>query len=122
MSTKIDELLAVLDMPKDELDAWLKTTFMVGIARNELPHYMSISSTSVNLTDLAFRLRDELVLATPHSERYAFGNALEIVYEHERENGTEGTNKAGWGRDFAQPIHWVIASLIAKEFQALKGD
>jgi len=46
--------------------------------------------------------------------RHAWGNALEEIYQYAKENGEEGTEKAGWGRDWAKPIHWIIAALIAK--------
>lgn len=93
------ELLKVLDISEDE-------------------QYNSVMELQgwpdESLADLAFRLRDEFVLSTPYSNRYAYNNAFEIVYEHEKEMCKMGTDKAGWRLDWSQPIHWIIASLIAK--------
>ncbi len=67
------------------------------------------------LADLAFRLRYELVRHTPYSKRYSYNIAFEMVYDYAKESGGEEFEKANWGLDWSQPIHLIIASLIAKE-------
>ncbi len=103
VSKSVNELLKVLDMPKDspEQYGWLLSTIR--------------EHKACCPADLAFRLRDELVRLTPYSDRYAWNNVLEKVYQHVKKNREEGTDKAGWGLDWSQPIHWIIAALIAKE-------
>lgn len=133
MADKIKELLAVLDLPKEGLDSWLKTTFQVGIAKNKLPHYMSICSTSVNLADLAFRLRDEAVETSSE-----YGKDFETVaialqnyvlhpppspqlgktfqdYLYAVRASSMWVDNSKWWLRRAKPIHWIIAALIAKE-------
>jgi hypothetical protein len=110
------ELLAVLDLPEEEhlmavaKLAWRsrkKSSILADFHREYKGGYMDTS-----LADLAFRLRDEAVSDLP--ERNAaekWESALKAVCKH-----------IGiylpideWFVDHAQPIHWIIAALIAKE-------
>lgn len=114
------ELLAVLDMTEDEQIDFL---FDRGHIDNDDYEHMAGNEPSKwradirhrVLADLAFRLRDEVVGHTPYSNRYFYNEAFDMVYKRAEENREEGTDKANWALDFARPIHWVVASLIAKE-------
>ena len=102
-----DKLLAVLDLSEDEQWEWLwKNRQLTHISWN------MTATRNMILADLAFRLRDEVF---QKGQRYAYNNALEEVYEYEKELDKKGTDKAGWGIYWSQPIHWIIAALIAKE-------
>lgn len=116
MAKTTGELLKVLDLPEDKQIDWLIQHNFINYSTHEglYEDATPIKIPFQSLADLAFRLRDERVRATPYSNRYAYDNALELVYRHERESRKEGTDKAGWGRDWSQPIHWIIAALIAK--------
>lgn len=105
MTDKIQELLAVLDMPEKEQWSWA----LVNKHRNTYRE---------SLADLAFRLRDEAVdkkLKCFMSDCWYM--ALQDVYEYEFERGrTEPKiHEADWLVAVGQPIHWIIAALIAKE-------
>lgn len=108
--TKIDELLTVLDMPEEEQWDWLLNR-ADEFWPNEDAFY---GERERYIADLAFRLRDEVM-------GEAFGDFGEEVF-------LEGLDKvqlyikdkkpatAVFGL-FAQPIHWIIAALIAEENQ-----
>lgn len=95
MTDKIKELLAVLDMPVNKQRK--------RIAELTKIHYEG------TLADLAFRLRDEV---TSSSDLWPeiWNEALRLVAAKYRK-----TQKDEWFVDKAQPIHWIIAALIAKE-------
>lgn len=90
MSKKIEELRAVLDMPENEQIDYL---FLYGRNLDE------------SLADLAFRLRDEVVV---NQGDVAWHKAVVIVCEYMG----QGT---AWFKNYGQPIYWIIAALIAKE-------
>lgn len=112
--TKTEELLAVLDLPENDQISWL----------------MHIEKLSLNksLSDLAFRLRDE-VKEKWHNE---YCKAKEVVWLYKNEDAqrfkrlaetyylNEEVDRIIQRREVfftnhAQPIHWIIAALIAKE-------
>jgi len=97
--SKIDELLAVLDMPEDEQIIWC--------AKNA--GYDLLDST---LADLAFRLRDEVKKQGLNLQYY---NAAQWVMYKATGSHNHGDYKDKWFSYNAQPIHWIIAALIAKE-------
>ena len=88
----IDELLAVLDMPEEEQEEWCRDKTM--------PYRWRES-----LADLAFRLRDEAVV---NQGEVAWHRAVVKVCDYMGK-------RIVWFKGYAQPIHWVIAALIAKE-------
>ena len=97
-----EELLAVLDMSKEEQRLWC-------VANTE-------PGSWAHLADLAFRLRDEVIKnnKTPAGQLY---KATECVYVYLAENNilTPRIHSNPWWKYHAKPIHWIIAALIAKE-------
>ncbi len=108
----MNDLLKVLDMSEEEQVSWLCN--YIYHHEKGADYWHNFLNRHISLADLAFRLRDDLVKQAPYSMRYAWENALEEVYQYEKELNKEGTDKAGWGLDWSQPIHWIIAALIAK--------
>ena len=109
---EIQELLAVLDMTEDDQFDWLADRRLL-----QFKEYQSDREAA--LAALAFKMRDELVLHTPYSKRYSYNLAFNMVsfnmvYERAKENEEEGAQKAGWGLYWSQPIHWIIAALMAE--------
>ncbi len=108
MTDKIKELLNVLDLPEEEQITWFyrrhdpKLHTIVWIAPKA-------RFKDGMLADLAFRLRDEIVNANSK----AFHDAIYKVMRKVKGNGNWAT--AYWGECSAKPIHWILASLIAKE-------
>lgn len=94
--SKIDKLLAVLDMPEDEQDDWCR--------QNTMPYLWRDS-----LADLAFQLRDEAVVEYPQE----WQEGKRIVYESFTGHKTKLYDM--WFANVAQSIHWIVASLITKE-------
>ena len=97
---KIAELLAVLDMTKFEQKDWVR--------HNSMPYLWRGS-----LADLAFRLRDEVAngkLKIANGDTSAWYVGLQMV------EGYLGESSA-WLMHRSKPIHWIIAALIAKEFE-----
>lgn len=94
--SKVDELLAVLDMPTvgNQIGWCLKNAGMKG---------------TESLADLAFRLRDEVRYLGNKKDKYFF-EARAIVCRK-----SSATVAGIWFSRDAQPIHWIIAALIAKE-------
>lgn len=98
--SKIDELLAVLDMTKAEQYGW---------AVDKYPEYLA-KYPQKSLADLAFRLRDEACKIS--CEKYH--ESLESVYNY---HGIQKQCQSfyGWLMYRIEPIDWIIAALIAKE-------
>lgn len=93
--SKIDKLLAVLDMTKEEQWEWLEKKFGAG-GFHSFP-------------TLAFRLRDEALFFVDGAER---------LHKHLFPNHTKKSreeNAIGWLANFGKPIHFIITALIAKE-------
>ncbi len=105
----MNDLLKVLDMSEDEQQIWLiKKEVMVGAVLQckdggELP------CPSESFADLAFRLRDEV-----RREKGNYDHAVYIVFNYEKQK-KKYENVFYWMAYIAQPIHWIIAALIAKE-------
>ena len=99
MSDKINELLSVLDMTEDEQFEWCAKCDLLGGT------VLHTDRDSMYLADLAFRLRDEAIV---HSHRWDYG----------RRSVSDYLDKplVMWD-EWSQPIHWIIASLIAKELK-----
>ncbi len=122
-----EELLKVFDMSEEEQVEFfyikgyrqLVDTFPAGglrIKYNKKKEIISVKHSQSKLrfderalADLAFRLRDEAVksnLADFHEAIY------DIMMKVE---GHANWSTAFWGECTAKPIHWIIASLIAKD-------
>ncbi len=113
---KIQELLAVLELPEDEQWEWALTNEHRNTYRE-------------SLGDLAFRLRDETVYLKRLEKRDSgdyniehrlYRNAMVKVYDYL--NNTSIFNRITppqkyfiWWIETAKPIHWIIAALISKE-------
>ena len=91
----MNDLLKVLDMSEVEQWEWLEKKYGPGA-------FHSFAS-------LAFRLRDEV-----RREKGNYDHAVYIVYNYEKQK-RKYENVFYWMAYIAKPIHWVIASLIAKE-------
>ncbi len=94
----MSELLKVLDMSEDEQLLWC--------AKNA-----GFDMLDATLADFAFRLRDEW------SRFGAFYSAMLDVQEYlkiEKYTSRRAMSYKFWAIQ-AQPIHWILASLIAKE-------
>jgi hypothetical protein len=103
--TDKDKLLAVLDMSEDEQKNWC--------FRNTHTENGIIKVQWYFLSDLAFRLRDEVDDTRMHNAMYKIQQ-----YMSKKDSSIaqpEDYATAFWGLYHAKPIHWVIASLIAKE-------
>lgn len=87
-----DELLAVLDMSEDEQWEWC--------VKN-----VKEKTIGESLADLAFRLRDEVVAECGD---IVWHKAVVKICDYMR----MGT---AWFKNYAKPIHWIIAALIAKQ-------
>lgn len=96
--TKTEELLAVLDLPKDEQQEWWQT------------HYGEKWGCANCLELAAFRLRDEQAKDIPETPFYV---AMLDVQNYIQKDSMRAMDYRFWA--FAQPIRWVIAALIAKE-------
>lgn len=92
---KIKDLLAVLDMPREEQQKWWED------------NYGEKFGCGNCLPDLAFRLRDEARKQDAGEFRYA----CEKVYDYVLP--VIGIVEGWWCYE-SQPIHWIISSLIAK--------
>jgi len=108
---KIKELLQVLDLPKEEQLNYLWA--------NEILLFEKGTRRLISLADLAFRLRGEVNKITN------WWDACQLVYEYVAKvkfGKNEGwKSETGiWFQDFAKPIHWIIATLIAQELS--KGE
>ena len=110
-----EELLKVLDMSEDEQWGWLiynraKYGYVL------FQDCLSGNSKRMAIADLAFRLRDEAIMLKE------FPFLMARVYNHAHGyKPNKGEIHAPimmmwiWFAGYAKPIHWVIASLIAKE-------
>ncbi len=99
---KVKELLGVLDLDADHR-FW-------AIQKHLSPEDAQLYDTQeISLADLAFRLRDEVVNSS-NLWPEIWNEALRLVARKYKK-----TQKDEWFVDSAQPIHWIIAALIAKE-------
>ena len=91
------ELLAVLDMSEEKQYYWCAEYFKDIFAGS--------------LACLAFRLRDEADDTRMHNAMYLVQQSMSKTSSTPQ---PEDYATAFWGLYHAKPIHWVIASLIAK--------
>lgn len=132
--SKTKELLKVLDLPKKELDenrAILQPQYEALYKyqkENEyfgLPHpdcTLGGDRTQMFLADLAFRLRDEILVNAHPQNPQPYRNykvGLQAVWDKEFGGEHKQCFKPmelyQWFCWRAKPIHWIIAALIAKE-------
>ena len=101
---KIQELLSVLDMSEDEQWHFLvhKDNGYISTKTQE-----ELSSKKISLADLAFRTRDE----AGKNDAVYWEQAIYRVYKKSAHRDYD--NIFCWFTEFAQPIHWIIAALIA---------
>ena len=96
---KIDELLAVLDMPEEKQQMWLI--------------YKQRIEPTESLADLAFKLRDEVIKKYKGQFNPIDSWVRGII---------KVCSKFDWflydWNILAQPIHWIIAALVAKEIES----
>ncbi len=111
MTPKIKELLVVLDMPVEEQWAWI--TEGKKVIEFFPDDEIFIGDPQKYLADLAFRLRDEVKAFVGHK----FWDEGKCLVANYVANDVEGGGLAynQWFIDNSQPIHWIIAALIAKE-------
>lgn len=103
--SKIDELLKVLDMAEGDQLIWC--------AKNA-----GFNLLDATLADLAFRLRDEAIAKDDKSEIdcwWCEASYQVYLYVIGEENEQDEAGLDTWFSMRAQPIHWIISSLIAKE-------
>lgn len=113
MSKKIDELLAVLDMPKVEQFEWLLEHKIVddSLVRSQVTNEVVPHWIDIEFAFRAFRLRDEV-----SAQGWDFQKLLNRVRIGSKA-GYDDDNGVFWICHIAQPIHWIIAALIAKEIE-----
>lgn len=95
-----EKLLAVLDLPEGEQYKWvlLESNAHDGLAK-------------LCLADLAFRLRDEAAKESQSAWEQAVG---EVKFHCCRDRADwQDMTGAYWFFSAAQPIHWIVAALIA---------
>ncbi|MCJ7828764.1 MAG: hypothetical protein MUP81_03365 [Dehalococcoidia bacterium] len=115
---KIDEIRAVLDLPAEE--QWKK---LDEIFPDDLHCCCSIPiciEGRKDLADLAFRLRDEAVKID--KDKWLEACCEVIGYMEQREccptcHKEYSKKYWDWNKE-SQPIHWIIAALIAKVLNA----
>ena len=100
---KIQKLLSVLDMTVYDQNQWL-------IKNNIRQHSLSDLKKMKSLADLAFRMRDE---AVGNYGSDIWFDAVNVVCNHYPEMKW---SLPTWDIE-SQPIHWIIAALIAKELK-----
>ena len=120
MKEKIQELLSVLDMTEEEQYEWVSQYCKDNYIDNEI----TISHPNLgfddyeiecSLADLAFRMRDEADKARLTLARIEVFKAIKEPVHFEEAKYLEY-----WWNSYAQPIHWIIAALIAKELEKRK--
>lgn len=102
-NAKIEKLLKILNLSEESQKIWLVAAGIMKISEGEKGETILEES----LADLAFRLRDKL-----DSSRYGL-RSLELVKS--RVDSGEEISFWTWWIFEAQPIHWIIAALIAQE-------
>jgi len=107
MDKKIEKLLAVPDMPEGEQGKWLVDNKIIGFGA----FAMGDDAARACLADLAFRLRDEVIKTSDDSLSSGFVS----IYVKCADRISNATDCFMWFMFNAQPIHWIIAALIAKE-------
>ena len=128
----MSELLKVLDMT--ELEQWeylISRSRIREMCDNQLDSYCAAKYKRRVLATLAFRLRDEAVGVQiegivpnyfdektpriPFKETlFRWYKARRLIDEKLKTHFYPGNTEAWW-REQAQPIHWIVAALIAQE-------
>lgn len=121
--SKIDELLAVLDLPEEEQSVWLFDRFATSFMKKmqevgdrlkwEENEWRSTKQDAMSnqVADLAFRLRDEI----GEGRMFDDLNCEEAVYKYRVKENYRPEMFTSWWICHSKPIHWIIAALIAKE-------
>ncbi len=113
----MNNLLLVLDMSEEEQFKWLcdKGITDGSLARSQVTHKIVTRWIRIEFADLAFRLRDEAIMLKE------FPYIAAEVYNHAHDyKPNKGEIHAPitmmwiWFATHAKPVHWIIASLIAK--------
>ena len=113
------ELLAVLDMDEDFQWNFLITRQDIQeMCQNQLDAWSESKYKRRVLADLAFRLRDEIIVN--EQGRMAWFNALFDVNEYVGGSKKYTTPSMPFDEDrwlcyYGKPIHFIIAALITKE-------
>ena len=93
--SKTKVYLAVLDLPEEEQERWVF---------ENVSSYQNLCGEK-SLADLAFRLRDEVIV----NQGYIAWHKAEVIM-------CEYMGKAiHWFTQYGQPHHWIITALIAKQ-------
>ena len=102
MTDRTKELLAVLDMPEEELWEW-------GLKNTPFPICC--------LADLAFRMRDEVngaKLLEGQRDVFLARHYQQEYWDDFRETTSFAEPERWFGSQNSRPIDWIIAALIAK--------
>jgi len=110
---KVDKLLAVLDLPEEEQIAYLIEDAIID-CQDDLAYE---PTPTESLADFSFRLRNEI---SKNDINFLWKEGCESVYEYCYKESDEYSSFDAWWLYISQPIHWIIAALIAKEFA--KGE
>ena len=102
MTTEIKELLAVLGLPEEE-----QRKLIWDWVYNEYPGW-EVFEAPQSLADLAFRLRDK-------AGQGRFVDAIVEVFEFLFGYSDYKSVMMWLCSQECQPVHWIIAALIAKE-------
>jgi len=110
---EIEKLLSVLDM-SEESDIFGFSDQMYWVGKNvvtDLEDHQSFLKGYISLADLAFDLRNEV----SKNNSKSLHTGMMYVYNHANKDQDSSEEKFyTWWLEYAQPIHWIIASLIAK--------
>ncbi len=113
------ELLAVLKITSEvEQIEWLieKGITDGSLARSQITNRIVPHWIRIELSELAFRLRDEV----KYIHRCSFVKAVQLVYGHYFAKIPNDDTLWRWFSREAKPIHWIIATLIAKNHNQRK--
>lgn len=114
---RIDGLLAVIKMPEGEQKLWLAAERVIKTG----PDAPGAAHLLESLEEAAFRLRNETITKLKHTD-IDWITAVCIVIKYcegtvcckECKQDINTKKLFDWSAD-AQPIHWIIAALIALE-------
>lgn len=113
MKWSVNELLSILDGSEESQMIWLATLNIIRNSEGEKGQVVLDES----LAETAFRLRGTTFL------EFNYPKAIQIVHEYVDHGGNRMYNPTlvgalSWFCFLAQPIHWIVAALIAKEMVA----
>lgn len=131
---KIAEVLAVLDLPEEEQRQWLYNYFVKKYYKtSDWPEWYGYCDVLAHvpsrrraiLADLAFKMRDEVKHL--FIRRNLWWAGLERVYLYIEKIDFDGFEFRKWFIEDAQPIHWILATIIARilsegQNERLKSD